>query len=109
MRGLQFSPSGFLRKNDLGIRSAKSLSDLTYQVLTKLHAEYNNIPVEDITPVWDENQAGDEPMLMSESDQAKARGYSGIRCEKCGSWRTKGSVKCGVCLSCQTAYGTCSG
>jgi hypothetical protein len=118
MQGLQFNPAGFLRKNDLGIRSAKSLSDLTSQVLTKLHAEYNGLEFEEVTPVWNNdieleeenystNGLKEEPRLISESEQAKAKGFSGIRCERCGSWRTKGSIKCGLCLSCQTPYGTC--
>ena len=108
MGGLQFSPAGFLRKNDLGIRSAKSLSDLTSQVLSKLHSEYNGLDSDDVIPIWDSNvEIGEEPLLVSESDQAKSRGYSGIRCERCGSWRTKGTIKCGICLSCQTSYGTC--
>lgn len=110
MEGLQFSPAGFLRKNDLGIRSAKSLSDLTSQVLTKLNAEYNGLDFEDITPVWNNDiELGEEPISVGEIEQAKSKGFSGTRCEKCGSWRTKGTIKCGICLSCQTPYGTCGG
>jgi ribonucleoside-diphosphate reductase alpha chain len=116
MEGLQFQPAGFVLNHPFPFKSAKSLSDLSAKVLMTLHKEYSQIPTEpsvledavNILPVHFEKE-GDEPEILSEVEQARAKGFSGVRCEQCGSWKCTGTVKCGICLSCQTAYGTCSG
>ncbi|MFW5794552.1 MAG: hypothetical protein ACOCV1_03605, partial [Bacillota bacterium] len=112
MSGLQFNPSGFMNKNDLGIRHAKSLSDLTAKVLLQLNEEYNGKKTVSDSIISDKLTApdtSDSLNIVSEADQAKNKGYSGVRCENCGSWKCVGTVKCGSCLDCQSAYGTCSG
>ena len=107
MSNLQFDPAGFLGPNELEIHSAKSLADLTSKVLKKLTLEYegekhDNSTENEISITYNNEDS------ISSSEEAKSKGFSGTQCEECGSWKTNGTIKCGVCLACGSTYGSCS-
>lgn len=99
--GLQFSPAGFLGENDLQIRSSKSISDLTAKVLRSLQDEYES---QNIQP----SVSASYTEIINDNIENTSESCDGIECEYCGSKRTKGTVKCGICLDCGTTYGSCS-
>ena len=108
MLGQQYQPSGFVNGNDFGIKGGMSIADLTAKVLTAVNEESNgHTPKEEINIILDKDMP--ELEVISPVEQARQAGYSGIQCKNCGSYRMKGTMKCGSCLDCGSDYGTCSG
>ncbi len=107
MANLQFDPAGFLGPNDLGIHSAKSITDLTAKVLVALTAEYEGNEPQNLIE-YNKQSINENPSSISSSEEAKIKGFSGSQCGECGSWKTEGSIKCGVCIECGSTYGSCS-
>lgn len=46
---------------------------------------------------------------VTSAEEARARGFTGIPCKNCGSYRTKGTTSCFQCLDCGTYNGPCGG
>ena len=114
MSGQQYSPSGFMADNPLKIHSGKSIADLTAKLLMALKAEYDTNPAGVMLSLPPRPTEPSERAVRVEADaeissaeEAKRFGFSGVRCENCGSWRTIGTVKCGQCTDCSHSYGSC--
>ncbi len=110
MKDQQYTPAGFLSTNSLNIRSGKSIADLTSKLLSELQDEYSGKIKNIDSPVsinFGIKGINSDVDIVTESEQAKRVGFSGLQCTNCGSWKTMGSSKCGQCTECGHTYGAC--
>lgn len=106
----RYDPAGFIGPNSLDIKSGHSIADLTAKVMTALSDEYKDLDkVEQIKFFEQENKDIKKEKSNDDIAEAQKKGYLTIRCDNCGEYKLRGTMKCGVCDECGHSFGFCSG